>query len=152
MYRTLLARCEYGVRSHCKRNVPHVARNVWLSDFQMFVLFEVVINEPTFPRSHTLQQRAVHCLAMGTNSLLTRCKQRAVRYLAMSTNSLFAACREKKQGRTEKIFRRACRKNIILYFCHRKPANTNKKTVSHLRYRHPVCIEGVFIFSYFLII
>ena len=27
-----------GVRSHCKSNVPHVARNVWLSDFQMFVL------------------------------------------------------------------------------------------------------------------
>ena len=26
------------VRSHCKRNVPHVARNVWLSGFQMFVL------------------------------------------------------------------------------------------------------------------
>ena len=32
MYRTLLA---------------------WLSGFQMFVLFEVVINEPTFPLSHT---------------------------------------------------------------------------------------------------
>ena len=28
---------------------------VWLSGFQMFVLFEVVINEPTFPLSHTLQ-------------------------------------------------------------------------------------------------
>ena len=26
---------------------------VWLSGFQMFVLFEVVINEPTFPLSHT---------------------------------------------------------------------------------------------------
>ena len=38
-----------------KSNVPHVARNVWLSGFQMFVLFEVVINEPTFPLSHTLQ-------------------------------------------------------------------------------------------------
>ncbi len=37
-----------------ERNVPHVARNVWLSGFQMFVLFEVVINEPTFPLSHTL--------------------------------------------------------------------------------------------------
>ena len=36
-------------------NVPHVARNVWLSGFQMFILFEVVINEPTFPLSHTLQ-------------------------------------------------------------------------------------------------
>ena len=35
------------------RNVPHVACNVWLSGFQMFVLFEVVINEPTFPLSHT---------------------------------------------------------------------------------------------------
>ena len=35
------------------RNVPHVARNVRLSGFQMFVLFEVVINEPTFPLSHT---------------------------------------------------------------------------------------------------
>ena len=33
MYRTLLA---------------------WLSGFQMFVLFEVVINDPTFPLSHTL--------------------------------------------------------------------------------------------------
>ncbi|MDY4740940.1 MAG: hypothetical protein SO293_06545, partial [Alloprevotella sp.] len=28
---------------------------VWLSGFQMFVRFEVVINEPTFPLSHTLQ-------------------------------------------------------------------------------------------------
>ena len=28
--------------------------HVWLIDFQMFVLFEVVINEPTFPLSHTL--------------------------------------------------------------------------------------------------
>ena len=37
-----------------ERNVPHVARNVWLSGFQMFVLFEVVINDPTFPLSHTL--------------------------------------------------------------------------------------------------
>ena len=36
-----------------ERNVPHVARNVRLSGFQMFVLFEVVINEPTFPLSHT---------------------------------------------------------------------------------------------------
>ena len=37
-----------------ERNVPHVASYVWLSGFQMFVLFEVVINEPTFPLSHTL--------------------------------------------------------------------------------------------------
>ena len=37
-----------------ERNVPHVARNVWLSGFQIFVLFELVINEPTFPLSHTL--------------------------------------------------------------------------------------------------
>ena len=37
-----------------ERNVPHATRNVWLSGFQMFVLFEVVINEPTFPLSHTL--------------------------------------------------------------------------------------------------
>ena len=42
-------------RLELKSNVPHVARNVWLSGFQMFVLFEVVINEPTFPLSHTLQ-------------------------------------------------------------------------------------------------
>ena len=27
---------------------------VWLRGFQMFVLFDVVINEPTFPLSHTL--------------------------------------------------------------------------------------------------
>ena len=27
---------------------------VWLSGFQMFVLFEVVIKEPTFLLSHTL--------------------------------------------------------------------------------------------------
>ena len=26
---------------------------VWLSGFQMCVLFEVVINEPTYPLSHT---------------------------------------------------------------------------------------------------
>ena len=38
-----------------ERNVPHVARNVWLSGFQMFVRFEVVINEPTFLLNHTLQ-------------------------------------------------------------------------------------------------
>ena len=42
------------VCTHCKRNVPHVARNVWSNGYQMFVLFEVVINEPTFPLSHTL--------------------------------------------------------------------------------------------------
>ena len=45
----------YSGQFHWKHNVPHVARNVWLSGFQMFVLFEVVINEPTFPLSHTLQ-------------------------------------------------------------------------------------------------
>ena len=27
---------------------------MWLSGFQMFVLIEIVINEPTFPLSHTL--------------------------------------------------------------------------------------------------
>ena len=43
------------IETHREGNVPHVARNVWLSGFQMFVLFEVVINEPTFPLSHTLQ-------------------------------------------------------------------------------------------------
>ena len=42
------------IETHREGNVPHVARNVWLSGFQMFVLFEVVINEPTFPLSHTL--------------------------------------------------------------------------------------------------
>ena len=47
MYRTLLARVAQrfsDVCTHCKRNVPHVARNVWLSGFQMFVLIEIVIN------------------------------------------------------------------------------------------------------------
>ena len=76
--RTLPATRAWEVRSHCKRNVPHVARNVWLSGFQMFVLIanamyrtllatcgsavfqmfvliEIVINEPTFPLSHTLR-------------------------------------------------------------------------------------------------
>ena len=40
---------------------------VWLSGFQMFVLFEVVINEPTFPLSHTSKQRAVHCFFYENN-------------------------------------------------------------------------------------
>ena len=42
------------IETHRKGNVPHVASNVWLSGFQMFVLLEVVINVPTFPLSHTL--------------------------------------------------------------------------------------------------
>ena len=42
--------------------------------------------------THTLQARCgtftlLHCLAMRINSLLTRCEQRAVHYLAMRTNS-----------------------------------------------------------------
>ena len=40
---------------------------VWLSGFQMFVLFEVVINEPTFPLSHTSKQRAVNCFFNENN-------------------------------------------------------------------------------------
>ena len=37
---------------------------VWLSGFQMFVLFEVVINEPTFPLSHTPTNN-VRCIAIS---------------------------------------------------------------------------------------
>ena len=32
---------------------------VWLSAFQMFVLFEVVINESTFPLSHASNVRYI---------------------------------------------------------------------------------------------
>ena len=68
----------------------------------------------------------------------------------MRTNILFAACREKNAkkiwGELKKIFRWACRENIILYFCHRKLTNTNKKTIKYLRYRHSVFIEGIFYF------
>ena len=47
---------------------------------------------------------------------------------------------------------KALREKNILYFCHRKLTNTNKKIVKLLRYRHSVVIEGIFLFSYFLII
>ena len=55
-YRTLL--CKVWVRSLFSLKLIEKAMYrtllVWLSGFQMFVLFEVVINEPTFPLSHTL--------------------------------------------------------------------------------------------------
>ena len=57
------------IETHREGNVPHVARNVWLSGFQMFVLFEVVINEPTFPLSHTPSSNVRYIAnALGTNS------------------------------------------------------------------------------------
>ena len=65
------------IETHRKGNVPHVASNVWLSGFQMFVLSEVVINEPTFPLNHTLQQRAVHCF-FYENKHLTHTNQGAL--------------------------------------------------------------------------
>ena len=61
-----------------ERNVPHVARNVWLSCFQMFVLFEVVINESTFLLS---KQRAVHCI-FNENEHRTHTLTSNVRYIA----------------------------------------------------------------------
>ena len=64
------------IETHREGNVPHVARNVWLSGFQMFVLFEVVINEPTFPLSHTSNVRYI-AFSMRTNTLLTPSKVRA---------------------------------------------------------------------------
>ena len=48
-----LAWCEYGVRSHSKRNVPHVARNVWLSEITDIITFSIYYCIP-FPLSHTL--------------------------------------------------------------------------------------------------
>ena len=64
MYRTLLA---------------------WLSGFQMFVLFEVVINEPTFPLSHTPTCNVRYmAFSMRTNTLLTPSK---ARYFHVTPNS-----------------------------------------------------------------
>ena len=74
----------------------------------------------------------------------------------MRTNFLFAACREKAakkiRGELKKKISEGWQEKFILYFCHRKPANTDKKTVKHLRYRHSNFIEGFLFFSYFLII
>ena len=56
---------------------------VWLSGFQMFVLFEVVINEPTFPLSHTSNVRYI-AFSMRTNTLLTPSK---ARYFHVAPNS-----------------------------------------------------------------
>ena len=65
-----------------ERNVPHVACNVWLSGFQMFVLFEVVINEPTFPLSHTPKSNVRYiAFSMRTNTLLTPSKTRYISHL-----------------------------------------------------------------------
>ena len=47
---------------------------VWLSGFLMFVLFEVVINEPTFPLIHTPTSNVRYiAFSMRTNSVLTPC-------------------------------------------------------------------------------
>ena len=73
------------IETHRKGNVPHVASNVWLSGFQMFVLFEVVINEPTFPRSHTPTSNVRYiAFSMRTNTLLTQIK---ARYFHVTPNS-----------------------------------------------------------------
>ena len=56
------------MNSHCKRNVPHVACNVWLSGitdgftYEKYILLYSIYAEPH-------EQRAVHCLAMRTNTL-----------------------------------------------------------------------------------
>ena len=87
-YRTLLARCEYGVCTHCKGQwsnvkVPHLACKVWVRSLFLLKRWGCVkyrINTDLFLSSQP----------MITNSLLTPCKQGAVlsRYpmaLAMST-------------------------------------------------------------------
>ena len=58
---------------------------VWLSGFQMFVLFEVVINKATFPLSHTPTSNVRYiALSMRTNTLLTPSK---ARYFHVTPNS-----------------------------------------------------------------
>ena len=58
---------------------------VWLSGFQMFVLFEVVINEPTFPLCHTPTSNVWYiAFSMRTNTLLTPSK---ARYFHVTPNS-----------------------------------------------------------------
>lgn len=68
----------------------------------------------------------------------------------MRTNFLFAACREKAakkiRGELKKKISEGLQEKFILYFCHRKLTNTNKKTIKYLRYRHSVFIEGIFYF------
>ena len=59
-----------------ERNVPHLACKVWISGFQMFVLIEVVINEPTFPLSHTPTSNVRYiAFSMRTNPVLTPCSR-----------------------------------------------------------------------------
>ena len=60
---------------------------VWLSGFQMFVLFEVVINEPTFPLSHTPTSNVRYiAFSMRTNTLLTPSKVRYISFLGHTPN------------------------------------------------------------------
>ena len=61
---------------------------VWLSGFQMFVLFEVVINEPIFSLSHppTSNVRYI-AFSMRTNTLLTPIKARYISHLGYTPNT-----------------------------------------------------------------
>ena len=55
---------------------------MWLSGFQMFVLFEVVIKEPTFPLSHTPTSNVRYiAFSMRKNTLLTLSKARYISHL-----------------------------------------------------------------------
>ena len=61
---------------------------VWLSGFQMFVLFEVVINEPIFPLSHTPTSNVRYiAFSMRTNTLLTPIKARYISHLGYTPNT-----------------------------------------------------------------
>ena len=85
---------------------------------------------------------------MRTNSLLTRatCDTLLSNEDELFIRSVPRKNREKNQGRTEKKFSEGLQEKFILYFCHRKLTNTNKKTIKYLRYRHSVFIEGIFYF------
>ena len=61
---------------------------VWLSGFQMFVLFEVVINEPIFPLSHTPTSNVRYiAFSMRTNTLLTPSKVRYISHHGHTPNT-----------------------------------------------------------------
>ena len=68
MYRTLLATCEYGVCSKRKRNVPHVACNVWRSEItDVCTYWSCILLYSISAEPHALEQRAVHCLSMTSH-------------------------------------------------------------------------------------
>ena len=61
---------------------------MWLSGFQMFVLFEVVIKEPTFPLSHTPTSNVRYiAFSMRKNTLLTLSKARYISHLGHTPNT-----------------------------------------------------------------